>query len=257
MPSLKIRFPGSLGAQLAARLDLSDAPPRAYALFAHCFTCSKDSRAPTFIARALTEQGIALLRFDFTGLGGSEGEFENTDFSSNVADLRAAADWLRAQHQAPVLLIGHSLGGAAVLAAAGNIPEARAVVTLGAPFSPQHVTRQFRDALQLIEREGAAEVTLAGRTFRLRREFVEDLAGQRQAERIAGLRRALLVMHAPNDDVVGIDNATAIFVAAKHPKSFVSLDTADHLLARAEDARYAAQVIAAWASRYLPAPRPS
>lgn len=257
MPSLKIQFAGSLDALLAARLDLPDAPPRAYALFAHCFTCSKDSRAPAHVARALTEQGIALLRFDFTGLGGSEGEVENTDFSSNVADLRAAADWLRAQHQAPVLLIGHSLGGAAVLAAAGDIPEARAIVTLGALFSPQHVTRQFRDALQLIEREGAAEVTLADRTFRLRREFVEDLAGQQQAERIAGLRRALLVMHAPNDDVVGIDNATAIFVAAKHPKSFVSLDTADHLLAHAEHARYAAQVIAAWSSRYLPAPLPA
>lgn len=253
MPSLKINFPGSLGATLAARLDLPDAPPRAFALFAHCFTCSKDSRAPTWIARTLVEQGIALLRFDFTGLGGSEGEFENTHFSSNVADLVAAADWLRANHQAPSILIGHSLGGAAVLAAASAIAEVRAVVTLATPFAPDHVTHQFSDSVALIEREGVAEVTLAGRPFRLRREFLADLAGQQQAQRIANLRRALLVMHAPNDTTVGIDNAQAIYVAAKHPKSFVSLDDADHLLTRADDARYAAQVISAWVSRYLPA----
>ncbi len=253
MPSLKVTFPGSLGATLAARLDLPDIPPRAYALFAHCFTCSKDSRAPTYIARSLTEQGIALLRFDFTGLGGSEGEFENTDFSSNVADLAAAANWLRAHHQAPAILIGHSLGGAAVLAAAGGISEARAVVTLNAPFAPDHVTHQFADRIGLIERAGVAEVTLAGRPFRLRREFLADLAGQNQARRIADLRRALLVMHAPGDTTVGIDHAQAIYTAARHPKSFISLDGADHLLTRADDARYAAQVLAAWVGRYLPA----
>lgn len=253
MPSVKVTFPGSLGATLAARLDLPDVPPRAFALFAHCFTCSKDSRAPTYIARALAEQGIALLRFDFTGLGGSEGEFENTDFSSNVADLVAAADWLRAHHQAPAILIGHSLGGAAVLAAAGAIGESRAVVTLNAPFAPDHVTHQFADRVGLIEREGAAEVTLAGRPFRLRREFLADLAGQKQTERIANLRRALLVMHAPGDTTVNIDNAQAIYTAARHPKSFISLDRADHLLTRADDARYAAQVLAAWVGRYLPA----
>jgi putative redox protein len=252
MPSLKVAFPGSAGAALAARLDLPDSAPRAYALFAHCFTCSKDSRAATWIARALAGQGIAVLRFDFTGLGGSEGEFENTDFSSNVADLVAAADWLRALHQAPAILIGHSLGGSAVLAAAGDIAEVRSVVTLNAPFAPDHVTRQFADRIGLIERQGAAEVTLAGRRFRLRREFLADLAGQKQAGRIAQLRRALLVMHAPGDAIVGIDNASAIFTAAKHPKSFVSLDDADHLLTREPDARYAAQVLAAWVGRYLP-----
>jgi putative redox protein len=253
MPSIKVTFPGSAGVALAARLDTPDTAPRAFALFAHCFTCSKDSKAPTHIARALVEQGIALLRFDFTGLGGSEGEFENTDFSSNVADLHAAADWLRTQYQAPTILIGHSLGGAAALAAAGDIAEARAVVTLNAPFAPDHVTHQFADRIGLIEREGVAEVTLAGRAFKLRREFLADLAGQRQAERIATLRRALLVMHAPGDAVVSIDNAQAIYTAARHPKSFISLDSADHLLTRADDARYAARVLAAWVSRYLPA----
>jgi putative redox protein len=221
MPSVKVTFPGSAGAALAARLDTPDTSPRAYALFAHCFTCSKDSKAPTYIARTLVQEGIALLRFDFTGLGGSEGEFENTDFSSNVADLRAAADWLRMQYQAPTILIGHSLGGAAVLAAAGDIAEVRAVVTLNAPFAPDHVTHQFADSIGLVERAGVAEVTLAGRPFRLRREFLADLAGQKQTERIATLRRALLVMHAPGDTVVAIDNAQAIYTAARHPKSFV------------------------------------
>lgn len=252
MPAEKINFPGSLGAQLAARFDLPELEPRAVALFAHCFTCSKEGRAATFIARALVEKGIALLRFDFTGLGGSEGDFGNTGFSSNVADLVAAAAWMRTQQRPPAVLIGHSLGGAAVLAAAGEIPECRAVVTLNAPFSPDHVTRQFRDSLQLIEGDGVAEVTLGGRTFRIRKEFLEDLAGQRPAQRIASLRRALLVLHAPTDTVVGIDNAQAIFTAAKHPKSFVALG-GDHLLSRPEDARYAADVIVAWSSRYLAA----
>jgi uncharacterized OsmC-like protein/alpha/beta superfamily hydrolase len=254
MPSIKVTFPGSAGVALAARLDTPDTAARAFALFAHCFTCSKDSKAPTHIARALVEQGIALLRFDFTGLGGSEGEFENTDFSSNVADLHAAADWLRTQYRAPTILIGHSLGGAAVLAAAGDIAEVRAVVTLNAPFAPDHVTHQFADRIGLIEREGVAEVNLAGRPFKLRREFLADLAGQQQAGRIAALRRALLVMHAPGDAVVSIDNAQAIYSAARHPKSFICLDSADHLLTRADDARYAARVLAAWVSRYLPAP---
>jgi uncharacterized OsmC-like protein/fermentation-respiration switch protein FrsA (DUF1100 family) len=254
MPSLKVEFPGSFGAPLAARLDLPDTLPRAFALFAHCFTCSKESRAPTHIGRALVEQGIALLRFDFTGLGGSEGEFENTSFSSNAADLVAAADWLRREHAAPSILIGHSLGGTAVLAAAGQIPEARAVLTLNAPHSPEHVIGQFAEYLARIEREGVAEVSIAGRPFRVGREFVQDVAGHRLDERIRELRRPLLIMHAPTDTVVGIDNATSIYMAARHPKSFVSLDGADHLLTRSEDARYAAQVLAAWVSRYLPAP---
>jgi uncharacterized OsmC-like protein/alpha/beta superfamily hydrolase len=254
MSAARIEFPGSLGAQLAARLDLPAAPPRAFALFAHCFTCSKETRAPTHIGKALVEQGIALLRFDFTGLGGSEGEFENTSFSSNVDDLVAAADWLRREHSAPSVLIGHSLGGAAMLAAAARIPESRAVVTLNAPFSPEHVANLFADSHSQIEREGVATVNIGGRPFRVRREFLEDLAGQRQTERVRELRRALLIMHAPTDTVVGIDNATAIYTAARHPKSFISLDGSDHLLTRSEDARYAAQVLAAWVSRYLPAP---
>jgi uncharacterized OsmC-like protein/alpha-beta hydrolase superfamily lysophospholipase len=256
VPSLKVEFPGGQGVQLAARLDMPDIPPRAYALFAHCFTCSKNSHAPTHIGKALVEQGIALLRFDFTGLGGSEGEFANTSFSSNVADLVAAADWLRREHSAPTILIGHSLGGAAVLAAAGEVAESVAVVTLNAPFTPEHVTRQLGAGLEQVEREGEATVSIAGRPFRVKKEFLQDLASQRQADRIRDLRRALLIMHAPTDTVVGIDSATGIYMAARHPKSFISLDGADHLLARAEDSRYAAEVMAAWVSRYLPA-RPS
>jgi fermentation-respiration switch protein FrsA (DUF1100 family) len=252
MPSLRIEFPGSLGVPLAARLDLPDTPPRAFALFAHCFTCSKDSRAPAHIGKTLVEQGIALLRFDFTGLGGSEGEFANTNFSSNISDLVAAADWLRREHAAPSILIGHSLGGAAVLAAAGEIRELRAVVTMNAPFSPEHVTNLFADGRAQIEAEGEAMVSIGGRPFKVKREFLLDVTRQRQAERIRELQRPLLIMHGPTDAVVGIDNATAIFTAARHPKSFIALDGADHLLLRAEDARYAAQVLAAWVGRYLP-----
>lgn len=251
MPSLRIAFPGSQGVRLAARLDLPETPARAFALFAHCFTCSKDSRAPTHIGKALVDQGIALLRFDFTGLGGSEGDFENTNFSSNVGDLVAAADWLRQEHAAPSILIGHSLGGAAVLAAAARVQESRAVVTINAPFSPAHVTNQFADGRAQIESEGEATVSIAGRPFKVKREFLQDLGGQRQEDRIRQLRRPLLIMHAPTDAVVGIDNATAIYTAARHPKSFIALDGADHLLLRAEDARYAARVMAAWVSRYL------
>jgi putative redox protein len=256
MPSLRTEFPGSQGAPLAARLDTPDAPgavPRAWAVFAHCFTCSKDTRAAAHIARALAAAGFGVLRFDFTGLGGSGGDFANTHFSSNVDDLVAAADWLRATHGAPALLLGHSLGGAAVLAAAHRIPDSRAVVTLGAPFEPAHVTHQFGENLQVIAEQGQARVTLAGRPFTITRAFLDDLGGQAQTERIRRLRRPLLVMHPPQDRVVAIDNAAAIFKTALHPKSFVSLDGADHLLNREEDARFAAGIIAAWASRYLPA----
>lgn len=252
MPSIAVRFPGALGAGLAARLDMPLLPPRAYALFAHCFTCSKESKAASFISAALTEHGIAVLRFDFTGLGASDGDFANTGFSSNVADLVAAADWLRANHGAPAILIGHSLGGAAVLAAAARIAESRAIVTIGAPFEPAHVKALLKSSLGEIEASGEAEVELGGRRFRIRREFLDDLDRQPQQEAIAKLRRALLVMHSPIDGTVPIDNATGIFVAARHPKSFVSLDTADHLLTRREDAHYAATVLAAWAGRFVP-----
>ena len=256
MPSQRVDFVGSQGESLAGRLDTPDVQPQAWAVFAHCFTCSKDSKAAAYVARSLTEAGFGVLRFDFTGLGGSGGDFANTHFSSNVADLVAAADWLRAEHGVPALLIGHSLGGAAVLAAAGQVEDCKAVVTLGAPCDPAHVTHQLGDALAVIESEGEASVQLAGRSFRLKRSFVEDLADQPQSERIRSLGRPLLVLHAPDDATVNVDNARRIFETARHPKSFVALDGADHLLNRAEDARFAASVIAAWARRYVEAAEP-
>jgi putative redox protein len=249
--SHKVTFPGSLGTQLAARLDLPDGPVRAYALFAHCFTCSKDIFAAARIAAALTEHGIAVLRFDFTGLGASEGEFANTNFSSNVADLLKAADYLRTNHSAPKILIGHSLGGAAVLAAAGDVPEATAVATIAAPAEASHVVHNFGAKLDEIAETGMAEVSLAGRSFTIRKQFLDDLEEHRLARRIAALKRALIVFHAPRDVTVGIENAAAIFTAAKHPKSFISLDDADHLLSRREDAVYVASILSAWVSRYI------
>ena len=249
--SRKIEFPGAIGSNLAARLDLP-AKPRAYALFAHCFTCGKDIFAAQRIAEALTTRGIAVLRFDFTGIGASEGEFANTNFSSNVQDLVAAADYLRQNHAAPSLLIGHSLGGAAVLAAAPHVPEATGVVTIGAPASAAHVTHNFAADLAEINEKGTAKVTLGGRSFTITKQFLDDVAGQNLLDGLAKLKKALLVCHAPRDEYVGIENATQIFVAARHPKSFLSLDTADHLLRKREDAIYLADVIAAWASRYLP-----
>lgn len=247
----RANFPGHSGARLSARLDMPNGRVRAFALFAHCFTCSKDLMAARRIAADLARSGIAVLRFDFTGLGSSEGEFASTNFSSNVEDLLAAADWLRENHAAPALLIGHSLGGAAMLAVAADVPEARAVVTIGAPADADHVLAHLGSDLAAIERDGEAEVTLAGRSFRIARQFVDDVRGVRLAERIRAMRKPLLILHAPLDETVGIDNATAIFLAARHPKSFVSLDTADHLLSRAEDAAFAAALIAGWSSRYL------
>jgi putative redox protein len=249
-----VRFPGSLGATLAARLDLPPVKPAAFALFAHCFTCSKDTLAASRISAALTGRGVAVLRFDFTGLGGSEGDFANTNFSSNVADLVAAASWLREQHEPPRLLIGHSLGGAAVLAAAREIPEAAAVATIGAPFEPAHVKHLLAPALSEIETAGEATVELAGRKFRIQKQFLDDIGRRNSREAIGNLRKALLIFHSPRDTTVSIDNAAQIFMAAKHPKSFVSLDDADHLLTRREDASYVAAVLAAWASRYIGAP---
>lgn len=254
MRTERLEFPGSTGATLAGRLDRPIGRARATALFAHCFTCSKDLAAVTRISRALAARGVAVLRFDFTGLGHSEGEFANTDFSSNVADLVCAADALRGRGTPPDLLVGHSLGGAAVLAAAERVPEARAVATIGAPADPAHIEKLLVGSREAILREGEAEVELAGRRFKIRREFLEDLKAQTLENSVRGLRRALLVMHAPLDAIVGIDNASRIFAAAKHPKSFVSLDSADHLLTRPEDAVYAADVLAAWAGRFLPEP---
>jgi len=251
MSGEKFMFPGASGAQLAARLDRPSGKVRAYALFAHCFACSKDIFAASRIAARLVEQGIAVLRFDFTGLGHSEGEFANTNFTSNIADLIAAADHLRETHQAPTILIGHSLGGAAVLAAAARIPESVAVATIGAPFDPAHTSHNFSESVAEIEAKGEAEVRLGGRPFVIRKQFLDDISAQNQAERIAHLRRALIVFHAPLDQMVAVENASKIFLAAKHPRSFVSLDDADHLLTRRADARYVADVIAAWASRYV------
>ena len=251
MPTERFQFTGSEGQQLAAALDLPEREPVAYALLAHCFTCGKDVLAARRIAVTLAARGIAVLRFDFTGLGSSEGDFANSTFSSNVADLVRAADHLRETRQAPAILIGHSLGGAAILAAAGQIPDARAVVTIAAPSDPAHVTGLFADRIEDIRKHGESEVSLAGRPFRIKREFLDDIAEHGLMKHVAKLHKALLVMHAPTDDTVGIDNATRIFVTAKHPKSFVSLAGADHLLTNKNDAAYVADVIAAWATRYL------
>lgn len=252
--SQKQTFTGTQDDLLASRLDLPEGRPRAFALFAHCFTCSKESIAASRICRALADYGIATLRFDFTGLGESGGDFGNTNFSSNVADVVRAADYLRESAAAPSLLVGHSLGGAAALAAAAHVPEATAVATIGAPAEPAHVQRALRPALPELEQRGEAEVTIGGRDLRVRKQFLDDIAAQPQRERIAELDRALLVMHSPVDQEVDVDNARQIYEAARHPKSFVSLDDAEHLLTRRADANYAASMLATWAARYLPQP---
>ncbi len=253
MAHKNLSFPSADGHQLAAILDLPDAPARAFALFAHCFTCSKNLKAVTSIAKSLNDAGIAVLRFDFTGLGQSEGEFADTNFSSNVADLVAAARYLEEHHQAPSILIGHSLGGTAVLQAAFDIPSAVAVATIGSPSRPSHVAAMLEGDRAEIESSGQATVQLGGRPFVVKKQFLEDIERHALPESIARLRKALLVMHAPLDDIVEVDNASELFVHAMHPKSFVSLDKADHLLSREADSRYAGRVLAAWASRFLPA----
>ena len=252
MPSQKLEFQGHSGDFLAARLDTPAAGPRAYAIFAHCFTCGKDIVAASRISQALVERGFAVLRFDFTGLGMSEGEFANTNFSSNVEDLVKAADFLRDHQAAPTLLIGHSLGGAAVLAAAQSIEEVTAVVTIGAPSDPEHVKKQFGHKVDDIREQGEAEVALAGRPFRIQAQFLDDIESTRLQRCVEKLGRALLVMHSPVDATVDVENARQIYEAARHPKSFVSLDDADHLLSKRADAEYTAAVLAAWAQRYLP-----
>lgn len=248
---LRTTFTNSKGHALAAALELPESPAIGFVLFAHCFSCGKDISAASRIARALTGLGFGVLRFDFTGLGRSEGDFGNAGFSSNVQDLIDAAGFLREQYQAPSLLMGHSLGGTAVLAAADSIPEVKAIATIGAPAAPSHVIRQFADKRAQIESAGRADVSLAGRSFSISREFIEDLDKHDLSARIPKLRRALLVFHAPLDDIVSVDEAATIFASAKHPKSFISLDGADHLLTNANDARYVAETTAAWAKRYL------
>ncbi len=257
MPTQRLTFTGHSGEQLAARLDLPEGPHLATALFAHCFTCGKDIPAARRIAARLAAMGIAVLRFDFTGLGHSGGEFANTTFSSNVADLAAAAKYLTDMDMAPSLLIGHSLGGAAILRVAGQIPSAKAVVTIGAPFDPEHVTHIFAGALEEIAQKGEAEVDLGGRPFSIRQSFVDDLRAEALTPAIKTMKRALLVLHAPQDAIVDISNAAQIFAAAKHPKSFVTLDKADHLVTNPDDAEYTADVIAAWSDRYLDLPEPA
>lgn len=255
MPSKResLKFTGSDGQELAARLQLPlSGKAKAYAIFAHCFSCGKDVVAANRISEALADLGIAVLRFDFTGLGQSKGDFADTNFSTNLDDLEAAADFLRSNYQAPALLIGHSLGGAAVLAVAHKMPEVNAVVTIGAPAEPAHVAHLFDNVRDRIEEVGEAEISLGGsRPLRIKKQFLSDLEKYDAKSAIPKLKRALLVMHAPLDTIVGIDNAGQIFGAAKHPKSFISLDGADHLLTRKEDAAYAAEVIAGWASKYL------
>ncbi|MEM9999576.1 MAG: alpha/beta fold hydrolase [Pseudomonadota bacterium] len=254
----KREFTTANGDVLAARFDTPDGDIRGYAIFAHCFTCTKDIIAARRIAAHLARLGVAVLRFDFTGLGSSQGEFANTSFTSNVEDLVAAADHLTENGQAPTLLIGHSLGGAAVLAAADRIKSVKGIATIGAPADAEHVLHMFEDKIGDIERDGSAEVVLAGRKFRIGKSFIEAARSTELTDKIAKLRASLLILHSPLDNTVGIGNATKIFTAAKHPKSFVSLGEADHLLSRDEDATFAAEMISAWASRLLPkeAPEP-
>ncbi len=246
-----VEFKGAKGETLAARLEFPEGPVRAFALFAHCFTCSKDGHAAVRISRRLAARGFAVLRFDFTGLGGSGGDFANTDFSSNIADLEAAAAWLAETHEAPSLLVGHSLGGAAVLVAAGRIESVRAVAALAAPADADHVLKSFEGDVSRIESDGEADVTLAGRKFRIRKDFLEDVADHSLEEAVRELHKPVLIAHSPTDETVGIENASRLFRAARHPKSYVSLDEADHLITRPEDAAYIGDVIAAWAARYV------
>jgi putative redox protein len=252
MKFAKLFFHGAAGDKLAARLDFPPAgKPINYAIFAHCFTCTKNIKAAGNISHALTGAGIAVFRFDFTGLGESEGDFADTNFSSNVEDLIAAGEFLKSHYSAPSILIGHSLGGAAVLQAASDIPSAVAVVTIGAPSDPGHLARYLEKAREKIEREGEAEVLLTGRKFKIKKQFIKDLKQSSMHTAISELNRALLIFHSPIDNIVSVDNAAKIFQAARHPKSYISLDTADHLLTDQRDSLYVGSMIATWVQRYL------
>lgn len=252
MRKMKVSFKGGQSYRLGARLDIPDnRHPLAYALFAHCFTCTKNLQAIYNIDESLTENGIAVLRFDFTGLGESEGDFEETNFSTNVADLLAAARFLKEEHGPPQILIGHSMGGAAVFQVASRIKSVRAVVTIAAPSDPEHIERFFMSKREEIERQGEAVFNIGGSSFRINKQFLDDLEKTSMKNFVENLNKPLLLFHSPLDDVVGIENATRIFTAARHPKSFISLDKADHLLMKEEDSHYVGRLIAAWASRYL------
>jgi uncharacterized OsmC-like protein/alpha/beta superfamily hydrolase len=255
MLTQRLTFQGATGEMLSARLELpADERPVAFALFAHCFTCSKQFKAAVNISRALSQARIGVLRFDFTGLGESEGDFADTTFSSNVADLVAAARFMEREFEAPAILIGHSLGGAAMLQAAHHIPACKAVATIAAPAAPEHVKRHLRSSIEEIEAKGAAEVLLAGRPFTITKGFLDDLSAQSMEQVISTLERALIIFHSPSDEIVGPDNAARIYETAREPKSYIALEGADHLLTRPEDSQYVGAVIAAWAARYLPAP---
>ncbi len=257
MPTERISFPGSTGAELSARLEVPlGGEPAAYVLFAHCFTCSKNLKAAVNLTRSLADEGLAVLRFDFTGLGESEGDFANTNFSSNVEDLVAAGRYLEERHEAPSLLVGHSLGGAAVIHAARELPSVRAVATIGAPADPAHVLKHVEDSRDEIEERGEAAVTLAGRTFRIRKQFLDDLERVRMEDAVGGLERALMIFHSPRDETVGIGNAARLYEMARHPKSFVSLDDADHLLVEERDSRFVGRMLGSWAARYVELPAP-
>lgn len=252
MKNKNIKFTNSSGNELAARIEFPEnIEPKGYALFAHCFTCNKNLTAVRNIGRALNRNGIAVLRFDFTGLGESEGDFENTNFSSNVDDLIAAAQFLEANYIAPKILIGHSLGGAAVIFAAQHISSITAVATIGAPSKPKHVSHLLQSGIEEIETKGEAKIMIGGREFKIQKQFLEDINKKNMAATLNKLEKALLVLHSPQDSTVGIENASQIYKAAKHPKSFISLDGADHLLMAKEDSVYAGQMIANWSQRYL------
>ncbi len=254
MPAAQVSFIGSNGHTLAAQFHLPPGEARAFALFAHCFTCSKDLSAAVRIADSLEARGIGVLRFDFTGLGHSDGDFSTTNFSSNVGDLVAAAEWLEANHQAPSILVGHSLGGTAVLAAAHQLSSVAAIATIGAPADPAHVEGLLVHARDEIESKGIAEVSIGGRPFTIEKQFLDDIRDASILDQLATLDAALLICHSPVDSIVGVDNASKLFMAAKHPKSFLSLDKADHLLRRRQDATYVGDVIGTWASRFIAEP---
>ena len=253
--SKKIKFKGKNGYMIAAQLDLpKTGKPKGMVLFAHCFTCSKNLNSVNYISKALVQKQFGVFRFDFTGIGESEGDFSDTNFSTNIQDLVTAAEFMKKEYMAPDVLLGHSLGGAAVLAAASSIPDIKAVATIAAPFDPLHVSHHFQDQVCLIKKDGQAEVNLSGRKFIIKKQFIEDIDSHNMVNHIKNLKVPLIIFHAPADKTVGIENAKMIFDTARHPKSFVSLDKADHLLLdNPKDGEYVGQVLASWVHRYLEA----
>ncbi|MDO6738848.1 bifunctional alpha/beta hydrolase/OsmC family protein [Wenyingzhuangia sp. 2_MG-2023] len=252
MKTKNISFKNSKGILLSAKLELpADQHPDAYAIFAHCFTCNKNLTAVRNISKALTQNGFGVLLFDFTGLGQSEGDFSETNFTSNIQDLEDVSEYMTQELQAPKLIVGHSLGGAAAIFAGKNISSIQAIATIGAPSSPQHIQHLFKNDIEKIEANGKAIVTIGGRSFPISKQLIDDISKTNMHEVVKTLRKPLLLLHSPQDTVVGIHNASEIYAQAMHPKSFVSLDGADHLLSNKEDSLYAGQIIAHWGSRYI------